>query len=447
MKLLDILIFTLYQGVLSAVFSVALAFVLARALAYHTRSALCETLLNLPLLTPAIVGIVGYILLFKTGGPFGGLFPRYGRGAIIAAHVIFYTPYLIVCLWQGYRSIPFEHYRTADQLGLRGWMRFLTVEWPLLKPYLVNVSWLCLTLSITSFTTVFVLGGGPGSTTLPIALFQSLFQNFSMTEALWLALLQMGGCLLFFGLNVFVPTPSPHISKSHPHLKPSLLSGFGVGLALALCLIPLGIVIVKTSFTFSPVMAMATLKSLQIGICSGTLTLTLAWLILSRNNTFWLYGGLGIFFIPTSLLGFLIIMIQVYGGEFHPLPSIILINTLLTLPYTLNTLKDPYTQARISYGRLIESVGMSRHLMMASLLKEPLWKAYGMSAALAAGDLSALLMFSDAENPGLSSLIYHQLGGYQMGEAMTTAAILMAISFSLVGLGALMGKRTHNVNA
>lgn len=446
MRLLDILTFTLYQGILSTALSVSLAFVLARAFAYHTRSVFFEIILSLPLLTPAIVGILGYTLLFKAGGIFEGVLPRYGSGAIIAAHVIFYTPYLVVCLWQGYRSIPFEHYRIADQLGLGSWMRFQSVEFPTLKPYLINVSWLCLTLSITSFTTVFVLGGGPGSTTLSIALFQFLFQNFHLNDALLLAVLQMGGCLLFFALNVFVPKPIPQVSKRQAPLKPSFLSGAGVILASGLCLIPLGIVLAKTSFTFSPVMVSATLKSLQIGICSGSLTLLLAWWILSQNNKYYLYGGLGIFFIPTSFLGFMIMMIQVYGGELYPFPSIILINTLLTLPYVLNTLKDPYAQAQVSYGRLIESIGISRPRMMLSLLKAPLWKAYGVSAALAAGDLSALLMFSDTENPGLSSLIYHQLGGYQMGEAMTTAALLMTISFMFVGLGALMGRRTLHVN-
>ena len=54
-------------------------------------------------------------------------------------------------------------------------------------------------LCLTSFAVVLTLGGGPKSTTLEVAIYQSLRFDFEPTRAVVLALLQLCLCLLVAG--------------------------------------------------------------------------------------------------------------------------------------------------------------------------------------------------------------------------------------------------------
>ncbi len=73
--------------------------------------------------------------------------------------------------------------RTASQLGLGGWWLWRAVHWPAIKPVLPGVAALVFTLCFTSFAIIMTLGGGPGTTTLEVAIYQALRFEFDFARA------------------------------------------------------------------------------------------------------------------------------------------------------------------------------------------------------------------------------------------------------------------------
>ncbi|WP_198147992.1 hypothetical protein, partial [Elstera litoralis] len=71
---------------------------------------------------------------------------------------------------------------------------------------LLGIAALIFLLCAGSFTIVLALGGGPGATTLEVALYEALRLDFDPSRAALLALLQTGLCL-GVGTLVFVLTP------------------------------------------------------------------------------------------------------------------------------------------------------------------------------------------------------------------------------------------------
>ena len=139
---------------------------------------------------------------------------------------------------------------------------------------------------------------------------------------------------------------------------------------------------------------------------------------------------------PISLIGFAAFWIQLHWSAIPDLLLIILLNVFLTLPFALHFLKDPALQIKTTYSNLARGLGMTRlkkaKLVLLPLLRKPLGQSLGFCSALAAGDLTALLMFSDYETPGLSSLLFQQIGGYRGGEAMATALLLLILCWGLM---------------
>ena len=73
-------------------------------------------------------------------------------------------------------------------------------------------------LCLTSFAVVLTLGGGPRSTTVEVAIYQSLRFDFDPARAVMLALLQLGLCMLVAMLTLkFQRMPEVEIAISAPY--------------------------------------------------------------------------------------------------------------------------------------------------------------------------------------------------------------------------------------
>jgi thiamine transport system permease protein len=121
--------FTVWQAVLSAVFSIALAIPTARALArrkFPGRGVLV-TLLGAPFLLPVIVAVLGLLAVFGRGGILNtalgqfGIDPVsiYGLWGVVLAHVFFNLPLATRLILQGWVEIPSERFRLAATLNAR----------------------------------------------------------------------------------------------------------------------------------------------------------------------------------------------------------------------------------------------------------------------------------------------------------------------------------------
>ncbi|MEL6922175.1 MAG: ABC transporter permease subunit, partial [Pseudomonadota bacterium] len=194
--------FTLIQAVLSTALSLMLAVPVLLALrdmrSARAASAL-RVLFALPLVLPQIVAALAIIGVFGQNGwasvviGAAGLgWPSiYGLGGILLAHVFFNMPLAVRVFDQALNALPPEYDKSAAQLGLSNWQRFKLIEWPTIRSAVGGVATLIFLLCATSFTIVLILGGGPRSTTLEVAIYQALTFDFDIARAILLIILQL----------------------------------------------------------------------------------------------------------------------------------------------------------------------------------------------------------------------------------------------------------------
>ena len=107
----------------------------------------------------------------------------------------------------------------------------------------------------------------------------------------------------------------------------------------------------------------------------------------------------------------------------------------MALPFVLRILDGPLMQAANQHDRLIQSLGITGwarwRLLDWPLIRRPVGFAMGISAALAAGDLSAIALFGSERALTLPLLLFQRIGGYRLYEAATTAGLLLIVCFVL----------------
>ncbi len=142
----------------------------------------------------------------------------YGINGILLAHVFFNLPLAVRLLLPLWQVIPQHHWQLGEQLGMNAWQRFRFIEWPMLRETLPGVLLLVFMLCLTSFAVVLTLGGGPRSTTVEVAIYQSLRFDFDPARAVMLALLQLGLCMLVAMLTLKLQRmPEVEIAISAPY--------------------------------------------------------------------------------------------------------------------------------------------------------------------------------------------------------------------------------------
>ncbi|HEU0221117.1 MAG TPA: thiamine/thiamine pyrophosphate ABC transporter permease ThiP, partial [Paracoccaceae bacterium] len=196
--------FTLIQALLSAAFSVLGAVPLARALArrrFPLRGPMLA-LMGAPFLLPAIVAVLGITAIWGRSGlvsqasvALGG--PRldiYGLEGVVLGHVFFNLGLVTRLILQGWAAVPGEHWRLVSQLGMKSGAVFRVIEWPMLREVLPGAFLIVFLLAAASFAVALALGGGPGASTMEVAIYEALRFDFDPGRAALLALMQLGLC-------------------------------------------------------------------------------------------------------------------------------------------------------------------------------------------------------------------------------------------------------------
>lgn len=429
---------TLKQALISTILTIPLGILIARALVWNHSwkwSRLCMKILGIPLITPALVGILGFITLMS------GIFNVYSLTGIVAVHVMFYSPFAALFIINAWSFIPEEHYRLASQLHLSPSRIFYFIEFPQLKKTIVEVTWVCFCLFLNSFTTIMVLGGGPQKTTLSVALYQSLFFFYDPQQGIKFASLQL---LLTFSLAVFTfafkvlplgtslkPPSLPHLSS--PFQKPIVL------ITLLMILLPLAVVIVPAlnafpQTIFNPLLWQSFFKSLSLGLCVGPLSAALAFLLVKHESIFTKPMASLYLLFPPALMGASLFLMSLYVPQLTPEVFLIVFQLLIILPFSFRLLRGPHLYLQTTYKSTALSLGLSPfqwfRLIEWPLLKKPLAVALGLGGALSCGDFQSLAFFSSSEVPGLSHLLYQQIARH-FEEGLVTALVLLLLCYFL----------------
>jgi thiamine transport system permease protein len=462
-----VIYFSLLQASLSTLLSVSLGLIVARAFArfgdFPFRR-LILSLFGLPLVVPAIVAVLGIISVYGSQGwlPLGS--KLYGLNGILLAHLFFNLPLSVRLLLPVWQSIPQQHWRVSSQLGMRQSQQWKHLEWPALREALPGVTLLIFMLCLTSFAVVLSLGGGPKSTTLEVAIYQSLRFDFDPALAVILSLLQLGISILLALLaakltykpdvEAVLTTINTEISQSSNKFMLAVLIG------------------VATLFVLSPLLAMlieaiqgplrevltdtklwrALTFSLMIGICAGLISVSLGWILLSasalqaylgnkRLAALFDFSGSVIYVVPPLVIGtgLFILLSQTINVFDWAIPLVIMINGLMGLPFVIRTLGPAMRQHTMRYQRLCASLNLSGWQRFKQIdlpiLRKPVGLSMALVTAMAMGDLGVIALFGTPETATLPLLLYQRLAAYQIPQATVTAVFLLLsclLSFWLI---------------
>lgn len=470
-----VLWFSLWQAFLSTLCSVLPAILVARAFALQPAfpaRALLLRLFALPLVVPAVVAVMGVVSVYGSSGwlPLGR--SLYGLGGILLAHVFFNLPLAVRLLLPQWQAIPERHWQLAAQLGMNNWQRFRWIEWPALREGLPGVMLLVFMLCLTSFAVVLTLGGGPRSTTLEVAIYQSLRFDFEPARAVVLALLQLVLCLLVAGVTLKLQR-LPEVEITLDALRP--VAGVGrrplqmalillAALYVAMPLVSIGndalagpLAEVFTNFALWRALG----NSLLIGLSAALVAVTAGWFLLRFSASLALAGFPGraqlielagsiVYVVPPLVIGTgMFVLLSPHVDVFDwVLPVVITVNALMGLPFVLRTLGPAMRQNHASYDRLCRSLGLTGwnrfRLLEWPLLRRPLGLAAALVAALAMGDLGVIALFGTADKATLSLLIYQQMGAYLIADASVTALLLLLLClFVFWALERVIGGRRY----
>ncbi len=447
--------FTLLQAGLSALFSVALAVPVARALArrrFAGRSLLIA-LLGAPFILPVIVAILGLLAVFGRAGWVSdalglfGLEPLsiYGLHGVVLAHVFFNLPLATRLILQGWLAIPAERFRLAASLDAPVGR---LLERPMLRRIAPGAFAVIFVICLTSFAVALTLGGGPRATTVELAIYQAFKFDFDLAKAATLALVQLA-LGIASALALLLLSPPDGFGAGLDRLqarwdgrsRPARLGdALWIGFAALFLLTPLAMIVLAglPGLMVLPVETwQAALRSVSVALGATALTLVLALPLATRAGE--LAGLLGVA-VSGLVLGtglFLIVQPLMRPAE-AALPVTLLVNALMALPFVLRILRPELDAARADFGRLAATLGITGfalwRIVLLPRLRRPLGFAAGLTAALSMGDLGVIALFADGEHATLPLQLYRLMAAYRMEAAQGAALLLLTLSLGLFWL-------------
>ncbi|NBZ86547.1 ABC transporter permease subunit [Stagnihabitans tardus] len=453
--------FTVTQAALSALISCALAVPLARALMRRRfpGRGLLLTALGAPFLLPTVVAVLGIITVYGRSGWFstaqGQPLPLYGLTGVLLANVFFNLSLATRILCQGWHRIPSEHLRLAASLNLPPWSRFRHVEAPMLRAFLPGALLAVFLICLNSFVIALTLGGGPGATTVELAIYQALRFDFDPGHAAALAMVQAGlaSVAVLVAARFALPEPGAGLDlPAPPQRQGRLVDGLVIGAASVFLALPLAAVLIEGLPALASLPAQvwpAAGRSVATALASAALAV-LAALPLSlaaARGSRWAELSAMWPMVASGLVlgtGWFLILRPLVRPEEVALPVTMLANALMALPFVTRMLLPEVRRLLLDYDRLARALGLRglarlRYLTLPRLSR-PLGLGAGIAAALSMGDLGTIALFADQTQATLPLVIQRLAGAYRMEAAAGAALVLVTLSFALFALFDLGGR-------
>ncbi|MCQ0988858.1 thiamine/thiamine pyrophosphate ABC transporter permease [Jiella marina] len=468
--------FTLLQAGLSTLLSILLAIPFALAL-HRSRfpgKRLILRLFLLPQALPVLVGALAVITIWGRNGVLSqGLaalgLPRlevYGLNGILIAHVFFNMPLAARLILAALDRVPAESWKLAGQLGLFPLAVFRLVEWPAVRTALPGAAALIFMLCITSFTIVLVLGGGPGATTLEVAVYQALRYDFDPGRAVGLSLIQIALTTLVllaalrlgrdptggFGLGA----EAKRFDRANPVRRWTdiALVVIGVGFVLApfIAILVSGLAADLPKLATEGVVLQAALTSLVVALGAACLSLVLSTAVLLAiealrhasnrprrvlRSSFETTASLVLVVSPVIVgAGWFLVLRQVTNVLAVAPYVVVGTNAVMAMPFVVRIVGPALAETSARTGRLSESLGLAGPARFALIdwpaMRTPLALAFAFALALSFGDLGAIALFGSSDFMTLPYLLLQRMGSYRTEDAAGLALFLGLIALVLM---------------
>jgi thiamine transport system permease protein len=337
------------------------------------------------------------------------------------------------------------------------------------------VAGLVLMLCITSFTIVLTLGGGPGATTLEVAIYQTLRFDFDPARAVVLTAMQLALTLVLvailarFGGNPDATGELAVSSRRHslPSRTESLSNAAVIALSAFFVVGPLAAVVVsglgadlgRLAGEASVRRAVATSLALAFAAAFLALGLSLSRATARRaidNPSRGARPGLleracdqgaaMILAFPPIVIGAGWFVLLRHAGDvfsFAPV-MVVAVNAAMAMPFVMRAIRPAHDRSAVRHDRLAQSLGirgLSRwRLIDWPVLRGPLLTGFAFAAALSLGDLGVIALFGSQEVQTLPYLLLLRLGSYRTEDAAGLALILALMTLALIWLAARTGE-------
>ena len=464
--------FTIWQAVLSALFSCALAIPVARALARRrfVGRAFLITLLGAPFILPVIVAVLGLLAIFGRSGVLNdalvwfGIEPVsiYGLHGVVLAHVFFNLPLATRLMVQGWQSVPAERFRLIAQLGAPPPMVFRLIELPLILRVIPGAFALVFVICLTSFAVALILGGGPSATTIELAIYQAFRFDFDLGRAAVLSVLQLavagGAAVLALWL---VPAMAFGSGLDRMQKRWDVPRGWVrfadagvIFCAAAFLILPIAAIVLAGLHGLAdvPAKVWATawtsfwVAGVSVIVLLGLALPMAGWIATSQRASVEAVGLLGLAASPLMIGTGWFILIYPFANPAHwALTVTIVVNALMALPFALRILVPAFKDTVHNYGRLNAALGLHGiRLWLWVLLpraRPQIGFAAGLTAALSVGDLGVIALFADPDRATLPLQMYRLMGSYQTQAAAGAALILLVLAFGLFWILDYWGRR------
>ncbi|TPW30730.1 thiamine/thiamine pyrophosphate ABC transporter permease [Pararhizobium mangrovi] len=477
--------FTLLQAGLSTLLSVALAIPVTSALARRRRFFGREWLVRLlavPLGLPQIVATLGLLAVWGRQGlvneallAAGAGYPVsiYGLPGILLAHVFFNMPLAARLMLFEVERTPGEYWALAGQLSMRRSAVFRLIEWPAIARVLPGAAGLVFMLCATSFTIVLLIGGGPGATTIEVAIYQALRFDFDPPRAVVLGLFQivLTGLVLVAlkclgGRAEHGGTSGRAVRRQEPDTALARTAdGTAIALGAAFLLAPMAAIAVDglradlLRLLGEGAVWRAIGTSLAIAFVAGCLGVLLALVLAAARHAAlplaMRHASARAFCASTGAASSLILLVPpiVLGaGWFVALHGVtdvfalapvvvVIINAMMALPFVVRVVEPALASHRARTGRLALSLGISGWRRMRLVdwpgLRRPLFVALAFAMALSLGDLGAIALFGGQGTTTLPYLLLQRMGSYRTADASGLALLLAIVCLALMTAGSL----------
>jgi thiamine transport system permease protein len=452
--ILRVLWFTLKQAFLSTMISASVGLLVARAL-FRRQFFGREFLLGLfavPQALPAIVVVLAITAIYGAQGVLGGWFNIYGLNGILLAHVFFNMPLAARLFIEALNGIAPENFRLGEQLSFSDHAIFRHVEWPILRNVLPRVCGLIFLLCAASFVIVLTLGG-PSATTLEVAIYQSLRQDFDVARAISLATLQVILCFVLVmaagQMALHNPVLATYQQASRRRSGQRLLAKIIDATAIVLAFITIGpplLALVISGLPHIAINSTAFATSILIGSVATIISVCLGWALARHRGLTSQISALAALIVPPAVLatGWFLAFRRFDDSVLIVVVSIIALNALMALPFTVATLAPAFEQSTRLHDRLCAQLnisGLARFWRVdLPMMRRPLLQALLMAFVLSLGDLTAITLLGSQGLITLPSLIQAQMGNYRSNDASGTALVLAAFCYATTLLSQRLAK-------
>jgi thiamine transport system permease protein len=395
----------------------------------------------------------------------------YSQYAIVFANVLMNVPFCSGIIFKRLLEIPASQYKAASLLGLSPSQIFKNLLWPVIMPVALRFAGLSFLLSMGSFGALSILGSGPQSETLELALYQAIYYDSDWILGGALSVIHTLICGSFALLMIRSHSISPFKMAAHSDLSFQFsfmrrtfqqhrflavaMASFSVLLDF-LTLSPLAAVVTEAlSFTWHKTtnerslgIESAAITSLGFAIPAAILTTIATWVIvraycryLCEKRQTAAMGlqllALSSLIVPPMAVAFGIMVLQSKSDlSISQVSMIAPALAAITLPFAMSVLLPTYESrlASTNQSRLI--LGLPETIFIKKVewktLRTPLAIVFSVSAALCLNETSLVTMLGDPTTPALTTTMIRLMSQYRFNESAVIACILIFATISIV---------------